>query len=57
VLACAACPIDFDGIGQIDLGDHRDVRAIKDRGIFERLVFALCGRYQHQPQFFAQILG
>jgi hypothetical protein len=32
-------PIQFDGIGQIDLRDHRDIRSVEGREIFERLDF------------------
>ena len=49
--------IEFDGFGQIHLGDDGDVGGVEDGRIFERLVFAFGDRQQDQPQILAQIVG
>ena len=43
--------VELDGLGQVELGDYGDVRAIEDGGILERFVLALksSGRRARQP--------
>jgi len=39
VLACSI-PIEFNGVGEVNLRDYRDIGTVEDCGIFERLVLS-----------------
>src|ERR1700722_2743349 len=44
-------------VGQIHLSDDRDIGAIEDGGIFQRLVFTLSRRKQDEAQLLAEIIA
>ena len=49
--------VELDGGGKVHLRNDRDVGAVKDSWVFQRLVFAFGHRDKHQPKFFAQVVG
>ena len=53
-LDIAACrrPVELNGLGQIHLGDYRDIGAVENGWVLERFVLAFSDGDKNQPQVF-----
>ena len=49
--------VELDGLGEIDLGDDRDVGAVEDRRVLERLVLAFGHGNEHETKVLPEIVG
>src|SRR5579863_6981678 len=49
--------IKFDRCRQVHLGDDRDVGAVEDGRVFQRLILAFRDREKDQTKIFAEIIG
>jgi hypothetical protein len=49
--------IKVGGLGQIHLGDDRDIGAVEDGWILQRLVFTFRGGEQDEAEFFAEVIA
>ena len=50
-------PVEFAGIGQVDLGDHGHVGRVEERGVFQGLVFPFGHREQGDPKALTQVVA
>ena len=49
--------IEFDGRCDVDLRYDGDIRRVEDRRVFQRLIFALRSRHQHQAKILAKVVA
>jgi hypothetical protein len=56
MLLWATSRLNSTALGQVHLGNDRNVGGIKNGRIFKRLIFSFRDREQNHPQIFAELI-